>query len=417
MANISKRTLAFLLIAILGGTAVASAQDDGLPTEMPLTLDQEYAEMAERVPGFGGLYLDERGTTHVYLVDLAREREVQSLGERVEVHQGDYDFRDLYAWKNELRNLLSREGMVSLDIDETRNRLVLAAEPDFADGLRNELIGLLRPTSVPPAAVLVEVGELPEPMADLQDRIRPIPSGVQIRNENQGGCTLGVNTTRAGVRGFVTNSHCTGKMGVVEGTLFYQKDVWWEDRVGVEEVDPAFVPSSAFVPSWMCADGFRCRYSDSAFVAYDDAALSEGGNIALPASCLNPAGTLEIGTALPRLPITGSSYANPPIGSILRKVGRTTGCTLGPLKQTCSDIIVVAKIDGELKPTDMVLLCQNQVLAAVNPGDSGSPVFRRLGNEAILEGLLWGKSANRFLYSPWSSVTLELGIPHLPDAP
>ena len=416
MAMLTKRTLGFLLIAILGGTA-AGAQDDGLPTEMPLTIDEEYARMAERVPGFGGLYLDERGTTHVYLVDLALEREVQSLGERVEVHQGDYDFRDLYAWKNELRSFLSREGMVSLDIDESRNRLVLAAEPPFADRLRNELIGLLRPTSVPAAAVLVEVGELPEPMADLQDRIRPIPSGVQIRNENQGGCTLGVNTTRFGVRGFVTNSHCTGNMGVVEGTLFYQKDVWWEDRVGVEEVDPPFIPSSAFYPSGMCPDKFRCRYSDSAFVAYDDAALSEGGNVALPASCLNPAGTLEIGTALPRLPFTDASYANPPIGAILHKVGRTTGCTLGPLKQTCSDIILPANIDGDLSSNTRMLLCQNQVLAAVNPGDSGSPVFRRLGNGAVLEGLLWGKSANRFLYSPWSSVILELGIPHQPDAP
>lgn len=417
MANIAERGLGILLVAFLGGAGALLAQDDGMPTEMPLTLDEEYARLAERVPGFGGFYLDERGTTHVYLVDLALEREVQSLGERVEVHQGEYDFRDLFAWKSEVRSLLSREGMVSLDIDETRNRLVLTAEPAFADGLRNELIGLLRPTSVPPAAVLVEVGELPEQMADLQDRIRPIPSGVQIRNEDQGGCTLGVNTTRAGVRGFVTNSHCTGNMGVVEGTLFYQKSVWWEDRVGVEKVDPPFVPSSAFVPSWMCPDGFRCRYSDSAFVAYDDAAVSEGGNIALPASCLNSAGTLEIGTAVPRLPITGASYANPPIGSILHKVGRTTGCTLGPLKQTCSDIIFPTMINGKLTPTNMVLLCQNQVLAAVGPGDSGSPVFRRLGNEAVMEGLLWGKASNRFLYSPWSSVTLELGIPHLPDAP
>jgi hypothetical protein len=408
---ILKRRLAVFLAGILSGAAAAGAQDAGPLVEMPRTIDQEYAEMAERVPGFGGLYLDELGTTHVFLVDLSREREVQNLGERVEVHQGDYDFRDLYAWKSELRQFLSREGMVSLDIDESRNRLVLAAERPYDDRLRNELIGLLRPTSVPAAAVLVEAEELPELQADLQDKIRPVPSGVQIQNNTNGTCTLGVNVTRDGVRGFVTNSHCTGAMGEVTGKIFHQAWVGPLNRVGVETLDPAFTASI------FCPDNYRCRFSDSAFVAYDDAALSEGGNIALPAWCLNPPGTLEIGIALPRLPITGATYTNPPIGSILQKVGRTTGCTLGPLKQTCSDIILPPKVDGNPANTDLVLLCQNQVLAAVNPGDSGSPVFRRLGNEAILEGLLWGKSANRFLYSPWSSVTFELGIPHQPDAP
>jgi hypothetical protein len=412
MANIAERKLVFLLLATLSGTG-ANAQDDGLPTEMPVTIDQEYARIAERVPGFGGLYLDERGTTHVYLVDLAREREVQSLGERVEVHQGDYDFRDLYAWKIEVRELLSRPGMVSLDIDETRNRLVLTAEPGFADGLRNELIGLLRPTSVPPAAVLVEAGELTEPMMDLQDPFRPVPSGVQIQNENLGTCTLGVNTTRGDVRGFVTNSHCTGEMGEVEDTRFYQNVRTWKKRVGVETYDPAFLAGLG------CPSNRRCRYSDSAFVAYDEDHWSQGGNIAFPSYCLNPFSTLEIGAALPRLPITGPSASNPPLGTILHKVGRTTGCTFGSLKATCTDHVVSKKIDGLLFPTDMTLLCQNQVLAGSGSGDSGSPVFRRVGNEAVLEGLLWGKNlaSGHYVYSPWYSVAIELAIPKQPDAP
>jgi hypothetical protein len=412
MTLFTKRNLSILLMAILGAAA-ASAQDDGLPTEMPMTLDEEYASLAERVPGFGGLYLDERGTTHVYLQDLSLAREVQSLGERVEVHQGDYDFRDLYAWKGELRALLSREGMVSLDIDETRNRLVLGALPAFADALRGELAGLLRSTSVPPAAVLVEAGELTEPMMDLQDPFRPVPSGVQIQNENLGTCTLGVNTTRGDVRGFVTNSHCTGEMGEVEDTKFYQNVRSWKKWVGVETYDPAFLAGLG------CPTGRRCRYSDSAFVAYDEEHWSQGGNIAFPSYCLNPFSTLEIGAALPRLPIIGPAASNPPLGTILHKVGRTTGCTLGSLKATCTDHAVSKRVDGLLFPTDMTLLCQNQVLAGSGSGDSGSPVFRRVGNDAILEGLLWGKNlaAGRFVYSPWSSVAIELGIPKLPDTP
>src|SRR5690349_6377348 len=76
--------LAALLIAV-----PARAQ------EMPQTLDQEYAQMAERVPGFGGLYLDEQGTTHVYLQDLSRAGEMRGLGDRVVFQQGDYNFSDL----------------------------------------------------------------------------------------------------------------------------------------------------------------------------------------------------------------------------------------------------------------------------------------------------------------------------------
>lgn len=164
MTSFTKPSLAFWQVAIVSGAAAARAQDQGL-AEMPSILDQEYARIAERVPGFGGLYLDERGTAHVYLQDLSYAGEVQGLSERVEVHQGDYDFRDLCAWKSELRQLLARPGMLALDIDEARNRLVIVAEPGYAPRLRLELRELLRPTSVPVAAVLVDAGGPMDPDA------------------------------------------------------------------------------------------------------------------------------------------------------------------------------------------------------------------------------------------------------------
>jgi hypothetical protein len=164
MTSFTKPSLAFWQVAILSGAAAARAQDQGL-AEMPSILDQEYARIAEQVPGFGGLYLDDRGTTHVYLQDLSYAREVQYLGERVEVHQGDYAFRDLQAWKSEARGLLSRPGILALDIDEARNRLVIVAEAGYALRLRLELRELLRPTLVPVAAVLVDAGEPRDPDA------------------------------------------------------------------------------------------------------------------------------------------------------------------------------------------------------------------------------------------------------------
>lgn len=407
MSTIAKRCLGFFGLALLVGAATLGAQD---PEDVPLTLDEEYARLAEQVPGFGGLYLDERGTTHVYLLDPARAPEVQDLGERVEVHQGQYDFRDLFAWKEEVRPLLSRESMVSLDIDEQRNRLVLGALESAVGELQAELPALLRGTSVPPAAVIVEAGELPKTEVDLIDLFRPVPAGVQI-SSSSGQCTLGVNVTRGGVRGFVTNSHCTLARSFVEGTVFLQHNLNPANRIGVETADPAYILGGK------CPAGRQCRYSDAAFVAYDSEDLSEGGNIALPIYCDTGSSTLTVGQGVPRLPIVGVSIKNPASGKIVYKVGRTTGCTFGSLKETCSDRVVGLEVNGMVVPTNVIMLCQNLTTAGAGNGDSGSPVFRRSGNEAILLGLHWGSFPSRAIYSPWASVVMELGLPVVPDEP
>jgi len=404
MPKMDLRGLVFLLGALLAAAPATRAQ------EMPPTLDDEYARLAERVPGFGGLYLDERGTTHVYLQDLSRAGEVQNLGERVEVHQGEYDFRDLYAWKDELRPLLSREEMVSLDIDEQRNRLVLGVEPASAEAFRAELASLLRDTRVPPEAVIVEAGEPDVPMETLKDTIRPVPGGVQVQS-SVGFCTLGFNVTRVGVRGFVTNSHCTATRGVVEGTVFFQSTTSAANQIGVETADPPFFKNGS------CPAGRKCRFSDSAFMAYDSPDLSEGGNIAYPILCgLGVAGPLTVNPALPRLPITGLLIGNPASGSVVYKIGRTTGCTFGSLKETCSDRIVGVQVGSVVVPTNIMMLCQNRVSGVSAGGDSGSPVFRNKGNEATLLGVLWGGSGGVYSYSPWIFTAAELGV-FVPDAP
>jgi hypothetical protein len=200
----------FLLIGVLLAVVPAArAQEEG-----GMTLDEEFARLAEEIPGFGGLYLDKEGTTHVYLQDLSRARDVQDLGERVEVHQGDYDFRDLFAWKDEVRPLLERSGAVFLDIDEQRNRLLFGVERDALKPFDSELQDFLRNTRVPPEAVIVEVGDPFEPQEKLTDKIRPVPMGVQI--QRSGFCTFGVNAVRSDVKGFVTpapSSRCCARTG------------------------------------------------------------------------------------------------------------------------------------------------------------------------------------------------------------
>ena len=388
--------LAALLIAVPGARA----------QEMPRTLDQEYARMAEKVPGFGGLYLDEQGTTHVYLQDLSRAGDMQGLGDRVVFQQGDYNFGDLYAWKDQVRPQLAQPGAVYLDIDEQRNRLVFGVGRDSIDRFNEGLQSFLRGTRVPPAAVIVEVADPIEPVAleFLTDKIRPVPAGVQITRPVEGGfsiCTLGTNAVRAGVRGFVTASHCTAARSVVEGTVFFQSTPGGTSQIGVETVDPPFFIGGG------CPPGRKCRFSDAAFAAYDSAALSAGPQIANPLFWGVMLGTLQVSAAQPRLSLTNFLFGTPTSGSFLFKVGATTGGTMGPVSQTCVDANV---------PNSITMLCQDLVFAGAAGGDSGAPVFFKGSTSANLVGIQWGVLGPRYVYSPWIFVFAELGglIPTVP---
>jgi hypothetical protein len=395
MMNLRFWTRILCVTALLVSVPAVRAQD------VPQSLDDEYAAMAARMPGFGGLYLDERGTTHVYLQDVTRAGEMQGLGDRVVFEQGDYDFRDLQAWKDQVRPELAVEGAVFLDIDERRNRLVFGVERESVDRFTEELQRFLRDTRVPPAAVIVEAAEPIEPLELITDKIRPVPAGVQISTSG-GACTLGTNAFRAGVKGFITASHCTATVGFVDGTTFFQSTFAAGNQIGVEIADP---PSSL---GGSCPPGRRCRRSDAAFIAYDSASLSAGAKIANPLFWGVGSGTLQTSLVTPRLPVGGFLFGSMPSGSIVYKVGRTTGGTFGSVTGTCCDSNVLF--------SKVTMLCQDRVAASAGPGDSGAPVFIQSGGVATLAGILWGGNGQTYAYSPWSFVFSDLGGP-IPTVP
>jgi hypothetical protein len=95
-------------------------------------------------------------------------------------------------------------------------------------------------------------------------------------------------------------------------------------------------------------------------------------------------------------------------GSLVHKVGRTTGWTYGFVVATCADV----KVSGQ----DITQLCQTIVGAGSGGGDSGSPVFSRIGSTAKvkLDGILWGGGTDSFdnsifVFSPIANVQGELG--------
>jgi hypothetical protein len=399
----------FLCFAALLLPAAASVHAQ---TTSGMSLDDEYAKMAEKVPGFGGLYLDEKGTTHVYLQDLTRAGEMQGLADRVIFQQGDYDFRDLYAWREQVRPELSSPGAVYLDVDESRNRIVFGVQPELLDRFSEELRLFLGKTRVPPEAVAVEPSAPFQPLELLTDRIRPVPAGVQISwppvgSVKGGACTLGVNATRLGVRGFVTCSHCTATRSAVDGRAFSQ-NVPGGNQIGVETVDPPFFTGGS------CPSGRKCRRSDAVFAAYDSTSLSAGGKIANPLFWGWGAGTLDVNPVKPRLSLTGYLFGSVSSGAVEYKVGRTTGGTFGSVTNTCVDIVV---LDDNLLDTGITMLCQDLTSVGSGKGDSGSPIFLQSGGKATLAGILWGGNGSVTSYSPWLFVFSELGGAIFPDAP
>jgi hypothetical protein len=276
-------------------------------------------------------------------------------------------------------------------------------EREAIDRFTEELRRFLSGTRVPPEAVIVEAAEPIEPLELLTDKIRPVPAGVQI-SIGGGFCTLGTNAVRAGVKGFITASHCTAKRGVVEGTVFSQSTPGG-GAIGVETVDPPFFTGGT------CPSGRLCRRSDAAFAAYSSssASFSAGAKIANPLFWGVNSGTLLTSLAMPRLPVGGFLFGSVSSGSLVFKVGRTTGGTMGSVTNTCID----ANVNGSI----VTMICQDQAGALSAPGDSGSPVFVQSGGVATLAGILWGGNGNgSYVYSPWMFVFSELGGPN-PAAP
>ncbi len=168
---------------------------------------------------------------------------------------------DLEALNNRLVGLFELNGVVFTDADQTTGRLVVGVENK---GLTRAVEQRLRVLGV--SAEMVDIVETPaiHQLATLQDQVRPLAGGLQIRF---GGflCTLGFNAVLGGVEGFVTNSHCTDVQGGVEDTSYYQPLTQIPSQlVGTEIVDPVYLGSTCSGNIFPVRNRV-CRWSDSAF--------------------------------------------------------------------------------------------------------------------------------------------------------
>ena len=295
------------MMMILGGCQAflpmedPAMQSEGLQSQAASgtirgSIDDLFAEVARRVPAFGGIFFDDQGNLTIYLTDLREKTAAEAAIVAVfgphrsdiagliqqrgtQVLQGRYGFEQLKEWKDRLLTLHTIPGVVLSDIDDANNRLTVGVETlDVSSQVQQELGNL----GIPLEAVnLEETGRIEYATHTLQSYWRPVEGGFQIQfgsaiGSTIGTCTLGFNAVRSGVSGFVTNSHCTAQRSVVEGTLFGQNTLTSANRIGVETVDPPFFGA----PTWGCPSNRQYRMSDSAFAAYDSGVSFNRGYIA-----------------------------------------------------------------------------------------------------------------------------------------
>jgi hypothetical protein len=367
-----------------------SEQDrtDGTREARVRTVDDLLAGVAKRLPAFGGMFVDEeKDVLYVYSWDLsagagaiAEEAVTAVFGDkrparRIQVLPGHFGFSDLKGWHDRLTpDVLGMPGVVMTDIDDRSNRLTVGVESLESKGdVEDKLFAL----GVPLEAVnIVETPPVVQELT-LQDRRRPILGGQQIsfkRGLSTLICTLGFNAVRAGVAGFVINSHCTANQGGVEGTVYHQPTIafFGLNRIGVEIVDPVYWTGAP------CPAGRKCRRSDAAFARRDAGVTASQGRIARTAA------NSIVWDGLSTFRIVRE--ADPLVGQLVRKVGRTTGHTAGFVQQTCANFNVFN--------STITQLCQSRASYNSAGGDSGSPVFRIVNtpaaNDVALSGIHWG---------------------------
>ncbi len=122
-----------------GATAQDAAPEDQQPVQAG-DADDILAQGTEAAPAFGGMFLDANGVLNIYLVDPSQAGEAAAAiasvfgadrfeGAAVKVLEADFSFADLHRWRQEMRReVLGLPGVVSLDIDETRNRITVGLE-------------------------------------------------------------------------------------------------------------------------------------------------------------------------------------------------------------------------------------------------------------------------------------------------
>lgn len=400
-----------------GALIVNAAPESGLSaqakSDFTVTEKRKTKLVDEVVARFGPEIL-----THGYASRDKKEKFKLSLGQlkkTVKVQAVAYDYDTLNTWFTATLDLLAHDGVVSHDLDEVENRIVFGVDdPGVAAEVKGELerLGVPQGAAHFKQAVLLSKGfegrkgessapQLQAQALTVQSQHSVIRGGIQFESIDSL-CTIGLVVRRNGVRGFVTNAHCTPGYGSVATgvrSYMYQAEVPFDipfNGIGKETVDPAFRRTSR------CPSGMLCRLSDSAFFeSFKNRSAALGEIVETRSGSLS----VENYRPLRREVARSSIYAN----LVVHKTGRTSGTTSGKVTSTCTNF--------KLNEREAVE-CDVQTTLRMEGGDSGAPVWRRavtscsdpsspcLGIAYDLIGLGYSRFGH---VSPISDIEAELG--------
>lgn len=174
---------------VLGMGSAASA----IEPDAPKTIDEQFVEVNERVPGFGGAYF-ENGNLHVWLVDpseQALEDARQALAELVDeryatgrlvAHEADFTFRELHNWRRAGADVHNLPGVVFTDVDEKANRLTIGVTDSEHNGAR--VVEAFSRAGVPEKAVRIIESD---PIVAEAAPVGPGRSGPELPGDEAGG--------------------------------------------------------------------------------------------------------------------------------------------------------------------------------------------------------------------------------------
>ena len=369
----------------------------------------------QSIPAFGGFFVDRISDTFVLSVtDASRIDEVRAAFDSVVSRAPGFFANDrgsrrivvtrivshriseLVGYQRLAERALARvRGVTFTDADESANTVRIGVSNS---AVVSQAARALSAAGIPPTVVRLAVAEPWVPAASVRDRFRPTGGGIQISFQFGGLCTLGYNVTASdGARYALTNSHCTGSLFGGTGQPTYQATVAGANLIGSVTANPAW---TLVDPG--CLGASLCRRSDAALIQYQ-------AGISAPARIPNVTVLNSLTFSNWAIPIDNLGNA-PYVGQTLRKVGRTSGFSMGAVTGTCVNL--GPSTDGN------AVVCSDEVAAFANFGDSGSPVFwwgaPLLPDRRMAMGILFGfrevVPGNRsFVFSRWSQIESDLG--------
>jgi hypothetical protein len=157
--------------------AAPSVRDDEV-----YPMEEELAELARRIPGFGGMTYDREGNAVVRLVDPGQKRAAAAVeplmraaaareGRRgtpkMMVRKGRYEFMQLVRWRNRMTDaVLAVPGVMYNGIGYGENRLTVGLVPAQAAAARVRVQGAVAKLGIPTEAVLFDIGTMSMNSAD-----------------------------------------------------------------------------------------------------------------------------------------------------------------------------------------------------------------------------------------------------------